>query len=142
MYKTILLPIDITEKTLTNKAITHTINLAKLSNSKIHLIYVLPISLAITNTYTFGYSEIKDFTTKEAKKNIKKIIESINFPHNNISYTISFGIPRDEIINTAKNINADIIIIGSRHPNITTHLLGSTAASIVRYAKTSVLIIR
>lgn len=59
-----------------------------------------------------------------------------------MAYTVTFGSPRDEILTTAKDIQADLIVIGSRRPNISTHLLGSTAAGVVRYADISVLVVR
>jgi universal stress protein G len=37
---------------------------------------------------------------------------------------------------------AEVIIIGSRNPNIQTHLLGSDAANIVRYAHVPVFVVR
>lgn len=142
MYKTILLPIDLAEEELTSKAVRHAVNLAKQSGAKIHLIHVLPISSAIINAYALGYMEIKDRATVKAEEDMKMLMDTIHLPHDDVSYTITFGSPRDEVISTAKDINADIIVIGSRRPNITTHLLGSTAAGIVRYAETSVLVVR
>ncbi|HBQ5586961.1 universal stress protein, partial [Klebsiella pneumoniae] len=40
------------------------------------------------------------------------------------------------------NEEFDVIVIGSRKPGISTHLLGSNAESILRYAKTPVLVVR
>lgn len=42
MYKNILVPIDITEPKLTNIVIPHVETLAKLSNSNIHFLTVIP----------------------------------------------------------------------------------------------------
>ena len=39
----------------------------------------------------------------------------------------------------ADELKADVVIVGSRNPNIQTHLLGSEAAGIVRYAHVPVL---
>lgn len=142
MYKTILVPIDLTEDELTSKAVRHAVNLAKQSGAKIHLIHVLPISSAIINAYALGYMEIKDRATVKAGEDMQILMDTIDLPLSDVNYTITFGSPRDEVINTAKDINADIIVIGSRRPNISTHLLGSTAAGIVRYADTSVLVVR
>ncbi|MCW2254947.1 universal stress protein G [Providencia alcalifaciens] len=142
MYKTILVPIDLTEDELTSKAVRHAVNLAKQSGAKIHLIHVLPISSAIINAYALGYMEIKDRATVKAEEDMQILMDTIDLPLSDVNYTITFGSPRDEVINTAKDINADIIVIGSRRPNISTHLLGSTAAGIVRYADTSVLVVR
>ena len=142
MYKTILVPIDLTEDELTSKAVRHAVNLANPSGAKIHLIHVLPISSALINAYALGYMEIKDRATVKAEEDMKMLMDTIDLPLSDVNYTITFGSPRDEVINTAKDINADIIVIGSRRPNISTHLLGSTAAGIVRYAETSVLVAR
>lgn len=142
MYKTILVPIDLTEDELTSKAVRHAVNLAKQSSAKIHLIHVLPISSAIINAYALGYMEIKDRATVKAEEDMQILMDTIDLPLSDVNYTITFGSPRDEVISTAKDINADIIVIGSRRPNISTHLLGSTAAGIVRYADTSVLVVR
>ena len=49
---------------------------------------------------------------------------------------------RDEVIKLADELNVGAIIVGSRNPNIQTHLLGSEAASIVRYAHVPVFVIR
>ncbi|KPD02404.1 universal stress protein [Moellerella wisconsensis] len=142
MYTTILVPIDLTEDELTSKAVRHALNLAKQSGANLHLIHVLPISSAIINAYALGYMEIKDRATVKAENDMKILMDTIDLPVDKISYTITFGSPRDEIINTAKDVDADIIVIGSRRPNISTHLLGSTAAGVVRYAESSVLVVR
>jgi universal stress protein G len=42
----------------------------------------------------------------------------------------------------ADELKADVVIIGSRNPNIQTHLLGSEAAGIVRYAHVPVFVVR
>ena len=59
------------------------------------------------------------------------------------AYTVTFGSPRDEILTTAKDIQADLIVIGSRRPNISTHLLGSLRPqALFVSADISVLVVR
>lgn len=142
MYKSILVPVDIVEKELTAKVIPHVEYLAKLSNAKVKFFHALPVASAIVNAYSFGFDEFKDHATVQAEKWLKELVKTINLPKENLSYTLAFGNPRDEILTIANEINPDLIIIGSRRPNITTHLLGSNASSIVRHAKTAVLVIR
>lgn len=142
MYKTILVPIDIVEEELTSKAVRHAVYLAKETGANLHLIHVLPISSAIINAYSLGYPEIKDKATVKAENDMQMLVDSIDLPTEKVAYTVTFGSPRDEILETAKAINADLIVIGSRRPNISTHLLGSTAAGVVRYADYSVLVVR
>ncbi|MBC8950181.1 MULTISPECIES: universal stress protein [Xenorhabdus] len=142
MYKTILVPVDISEEDLTNKAVDCALKIARETGAKLHFLHVLPISSAIINAYALGYMEIKDKATIKAERDLKKLVDSIELPNRQLSYSIAFGSPRDEITATADEIGADLIVIGSRRPNITTHLLGSNSAGVVRYAKTSVLVVR
>lgn len=142
MYKTILVPIDIVEEELTSKAVRHAVYLAKETGANLHLIHVLPISSAIINAYSLGYPEIKDKATVKAENDMQMLVDSVDLPVDKVAYTVTFGSPRDEILVTAKDIQADLIVIGSRRPNISTHLLGSTAAGVVRYAEISVLVVR
>ncbi|MCC8365874.1 universal stress protein [Xenorhabdus sp. PB61.4] len=142
MYRTILLPVDISEDELTSKAVHCALNIARETGAKLHILHVLPISSAIINAYALGYMEIKDKATITAEKDLGKLVASIDLPAERISYSIAFGSPRDEITAMADELGADLIVIGSRRPNITTHLLGSNSAAVVRYAKTSVLVVR
>lgn len=142
MYTMILVPVDILEKELTKKVIPHIEFLGKSSNARIHFFHVLPVASAIVNAYSFGFEEFQDQAAKKTETWLRDLRETIDLPHDRLSSSIAFGNPRDEIINKANEIGADLIVIGSRRPNITTHLLGSNAAGIVRYAKMSVQVVR
>ena len=142
MYKKILVPIDVLEDALTQKVIPHVECLAKLSNAQVIFFHTLPVASAIVNAYSFGFDEFKDQATVQTEQWLNSLIDSINLPRESLSFSIAFGNPRDEILRLAEEIEPDLIIIGSRRPNISTHLLGSNASGVVRGAKTSVLVVR
>ncbi|WP_392553589.1 universal stress protein [Orbus wheelerorum] len=142
MYQSILVPIDIVEKELTKKVLPHVTYLAQLSNANVKFFHVLPVASAIVNAYSFGFDEFKDKATLQAEQWLIELIDHIDLPKENLSYAVAFGNPRDEILSIANELKPDLIILGSRRPNISTHLLGSNAAAVVRYAKTPVLVIR
>ncbi|MBK5073040.1 universal stress protein [Budviciaceae bacterium CWB-B4] len=142
MYKSILVPVDIMEDELTRKALEYAVHLAKQSDAKIRLLHVFPMSTSIINSYELGYMELQDKAAVKAKKKLEEISSTIDLPKDRVSYSMSFGSVRDEIVEVTEQIGADLIVIGSKRPNIKTHLLGSNASSIVRYATTSVLIVR
>lgn len=52
------------------------------------------------------------------------------------------GTPRDEILRIADQIQADLIVIGSKRPGMSTYFLGSTASMIIQNSNISVLTIR
>jgi universal stress protein F len=47
-----------------------------------------------------------------------------------------------EILAEAEEWGADLIVIGSHRPAMSTYLLGSNARTVVRHAKCSVLVVR
>jgi universal stress protein G len=42
----------------------------------------------------------------------------------------------------ANELKADVVVIGSRNPSITTHLLGSNASSVIRHTHIPVMVVR
>lgn len=142
MYKTILVPVDIAEDVLTVHALEHVVYLAKISGAKVHFFHALPDASAFVTAYSFGIKEFENQAEVKAVEGLKKIMAEIDLPLERLSYTISFGSPRDEVLQLAEEIEADLIVIGSRRPSVKTYLLGSNAAAIVRHAKISVMVVR
>jgi nucleotide-binding universal stress UspA family protein len=58
------------------------------------------------------------------------------------SHAVRMGAVSDEVLSEAEIWGADLIIIGSHSPSMSTYLLGSNAQKIVRYANCSVLVVR
>ncbi|MCG8710161.1 universal stress protein [Brenneria sp. 4F2] len=142
MYKTILVPVDIEEDALTRNALVHVVKLAKMSDARVHLFHALPDASAFLSAYSFGIKEFENEAVVKADEKLKSLIQTIDLPASNLSFSVSFGTPRDEVLQLAEEINADLIVVGSRRPDVKTYLLGSNAAAIVRHAKTSVLVVR
>ncbi|WP_431222255.1 universal stress protein [Serratia sp. L9] len=145
MYKTILVPIDLAEIELTQKVVPHINSLSKMDDPHIHFLAVLYPMLAY---YEFGLSQpdrllpSDDERVQIALAELKKVTKLFDIPEDRIHCSVEIGAPRDRILNLAEEISADLLVVGSRRPNITTYLLGTTASSVVRYARTSVLVVR
>ncbi|KMW74880.1 universal stress protein [Photorhabdus luminescens subsp. luminescens] len=145
MYKTILVPVDISEDELTDKAIAHAEYLAKLSDANIHLFHAVPDISRFSISYSYHYDLLNSFAKKSlarSEEELAKVAEKIDLPKERVSFSVAFGSPRDKVLSTADEIKADLIVVGSRRPNISTHLLGSNASGIVGYANISVLVVR
>lgn len=145
MYKTILVPVDISEDVLTDNALKHAVYLAKISNATIHLFHSVPDVSRFSMSYSYHYDLLSSFAKKAVERSeeqLKEIIEKIDYSSDKITYKVEFGSPRDKVLAEAETIDADLIVIGSRNPSISTHLLGSNASGIVSYAKISVLVVR
>lgn len=143
MYKTILMPVDVYEMELTDKAIRHAEYLVKESEGTIHLLYVLPKS-PLFNTHGFS-SDIRKFDEylkKNAEEKMEELRGHFSLPKERVILEIRYGSVRDEVNEVAQEIHADVIIVGSKNPSISTHLLGSNASSIIRHARFPVFVVR
>ncbi len=110
------------------------------SKTKIRLINVqalVPVSL-------FGYlpPSFDEELQKESEKKLQVISKSVPFASEACSTIIRYGSVYPEVLAEAKDWDADLIIVGSHKPELSTYLLGSSAAAIVRHAKCSVLVVR
>ncbi|HBO23607.1 MULTISPECIES: universal stress protein [unclassified Providencia] len=145
MYNTILVPIDVTEDSLTNMLIPHVNSLQKLNNSTVHF---LAVTAPISNYLRYGGTILPGDFPDDAKqveiilKELNEKVKLFSIPEDKVQVKATIGSVKDEILATAEDINADIILLGSRRPSMSTYLLGSNAASVVRYAKISVLVVR
>lgn len=139
MYKHILLPIDLDEKeqmTL-QPAIEH----AKVFGAQLHIMTVVPdFRMSIVSQYFPGSSDDKIIAaTQDALKAFTKkhIPEGIAVQH-----IVAQGTVYEVIIETAKKIAADLIIMGAHRPDLKDYLLGPNAARVVRHSDKTVLVVR
>lgn len=70
------------------------------------------------------------FTTKHVPKGVA------------VQHIIAHGNVYEEILEAAKTVSADLIVIGSHRPELKDYLLGPNAARVVRHSQRSVLVVR
>ncbi|WP_253384590.1 universal stress protein [unidentified bacterial endosymbiont] len=143
MYKKILMPVDVFEMDLSDKAVRHAANLAKAEGASITLLNILPASSrSLLRGFNADIKKFETFMTAESERKMKTLKRLFDISPEDIDCKVCFGNVRDEIIKLSKEGDYDVIVIGSKNPSITTHLLGSNAESILRYATIPVLVVR
>ena len=143
MYKNILVPVDVFEIGLADKEISHAQFLAQSASGQIHLVHVNPrFSPQLTRGFISDARKMEDYLVKNSEEKLAELAKKSSLPESDIHIHVRSGNIRDEVIKLADELQADVVIIGSRNPNIQTHLLGSEAASIVRYAHVPVFVVR
>ncbi|EHM3376300.1 universal stress protein UspF, partial [Salmonella enterica subsp. enterica serovar Kedougou] len=113
-------------------------------DAKVHFLTVIP-SLPYYASLGLAYSAelpAMDDLKAEAKSQLEAIIKKFNLPADRVQVHVAEGSPKDKILEMAKKLPADMVIIASHRPDITTYLLGSNAAAVVRHAECSVLVVR
>ncbi|ENU1226531.1 universal stress protein [Providencia rettgeri] len=141
MYNKILVPIDITEKSLSHLVMTHIQYLAEYEKAHIHFLAIIP-TIPFYTTMGFGFAEKADSEQDNVTRQLAEIIKEFNLSSDKYSAQVLMGTPRDEILRVAEEISADLIVIGSKRPGMSTYFLGSTASMVIQNSKISVLTVR
>lgn len=77
----------------------------------------------------------------EAEERLQTMVSHFTIDPSRIKQHVRFGSVRDEVNELAEELGADVVVIGSRNPSISTHLLGSNASSVIRHANLPVLVV-
>lgn len=142
MYKTIIMPVDVFEMELSDKAVRHAEFLAQ-QDGVIHLLHVLPGSSSFTmSRFTADLRRFEEHLQHEAETRLKTMAGHCSIDPSRIKMHVRFGNVRDMVNELANEIKADVVVIGSRNPSISTHLLGSNASSVIRHAHIPVMVVR
>jgi nucleotide-binding universal stress UspA family protein len=140
MFDTILVPIDLGEVDAAQPAIDKAVELARISEGSLRLIYVRSI---MPVTYMeFMPPAFDEEQQAESEKKLAALAAKVNLPPENVSTVVKLGSVYNEVLDEAEKTGADLVVIGSHRPTMATFLLGSNAATIVRHAKCSVLVVR
>ncbi|STU62005.1 Universal stress protein G [Klebsiella pneumoniae subsp. ozaenae] len=142
MYKTIIMPVDVFEMALSDKAVRHAEFLAQ-QDGVIHLLHVLPVPASFTmSRFTADLRRFEEHLQHEAETRLQTMVSHFSIDPSRIKLHVRFGSVRDMVNELASEINADVVVIGSRNPSISTHLLGSNASSVIRHAHIPVMVVR
>lgn len=143
MYNKILMPVEVFEMDLCDKAVRHAEFLAKADNATITLFNILPnSSRSLLRGFNADIKKFEAFMVEESEKKMNNLKRLFDLPPEKINTLVHFGNVRDEIIAMSDKGEYDVIVIGSKTPGLSTHLLGSNAESVLRYAKIPVLVVR
>lgn len=144
MNRTILVPIDVSDSDLTQRVVSHVESQARIDDAQVHFLTVVPsfpyyASLGLAQS---GQLPSMDDLQREAVSKLEEITARFQIPDDRKQTHIAEGSPKDKILELAKMLHADLIILASHRPDISTYLLGSNAAAVVRHAACSVLVVR
>jgi nucleotide-binding universal stress UspA family protein len=140
MFRTILVPVDIDDAETSRPALDRAVALAEASGGTLRVIYVR--SLVPTSFMEFVPPHFDTAQQGEAEKRLAALVQGIRLPRERVSSTVTMGGVYHDVLQEAERIGADLIVVGSHRPTMATYLIGSNAATIVRHAKCSVLVVR
>ncbi|EPO88140.1 universal stress family protein [Klebsiella pneumoniae 160_1080] len=92
--------------------------------------------------FTADLRRFEEHLQHEAETRLQTMVSHFSIDPSRIKLHVRFGSVRDMVNELASEINADVVVIGSRNPSISTHLLGSNASSVIRHAHIPVMVVR
>ena len=141
MYKTILVPIDLGENTVSRQTLAVAADMARRYGAAIHAMTVVP---------AFGFSIVgagfpKDYEQTmlaNAQAALKAFLADCPLDGITVQGHVAHGTIYDEIMKAADHLKCDLIVMASHRPELKDYLLGPNAARVVRHARQSVFVVR
>lgn len=143
MYNSILVPVDLTETELAKPALAAAVLMAQESGGTVRVVNVLPLTPVMLAEYV-----PPDFEAQQRKSSedaLAIVCKESGLDASRCSWTVRQGGIYQEILEEAKAVKADLIVMSSHRvhrPGIRTYFLGSHTGHVVRYAQCSVLVVR
>lgn len=121
-------------------AATTAVDLAKIHNSELHVVYVEPALPMIDQFADPGPERAEP----ESRQLLDQQVERIRGAGGTVAEThLRLGRPDDQIVWVAEELGAGVIVMGSRgHGGMRRALMGSVSDSVVRHAHCPVLVVR
>jgi len=141
MYKTILVPIDVNEETSWKLSLPKAVELAQTFGSELHVMTVVP-DMGMPIVAQFFPSDYETKLQDTALKKLEEVLSNQTPKDLKVQATVCQGSVYEEVLATAKDIGADLIMMASHRPELSDFLLGPNAARVVRHANCSVLVVR
>jgi nucleotide-binding universal stress UspA family protein len=141
MYNTILVPVDLEDKHSWRKAVPTAVTLCEQFDAGLVVMTVVPdLSMPVIGQFCPPGFEQK--VQQHAAGRLKAFASEQIPPGIEVRRVVAAGTIYQEIIHVAAKIAADLIIMGSHHPDLKEYHLGPNAARVVRHARGSVMVVR
>jgi universal stress protein F len=143
MTQNIVALVDLDDENSWLKALPTAIDHAKHAKARLHVLNVVPdgmfrmsvVSQAIPEDYEHRLID-------NAKEQLAALIQEHAVEGVAVEPAVRLGSVYKEALNFARDIGADMIVMGAHKPGMADYLLGSNASQIVRHAKCSVWVVR
>lgn len=138
MYKKVLHATDLKENhfDVCQKAY----NIARDIGAEFHLLHVVAPPNTLQWAQSLGFAEFDKPIPDQAEEVLKVVADSLNVPDDHLH--VKVGSIKHTILTEIKELDCDLLIIGSDTPEGVHTFLGSTANALIHYAPIDVLTLR
>ena len=141
MYSHILLPVDLSDAHSWQKALPTAVALSKTFQATLHVMTVVP-EFGLPMVGQFFPADYEAKLHEHAARQLEDFVAEQMADRDNLQLIVAAGKIYQQILHTAKQVEADLIVMGSHRPELSDYLLGPNAARVVRHAPCSVMVVR
>ena len=136
----ILVPVDFSDCSL--DALAYAVEVAQQAKGSLMLLHVLePVSYGLD--FTLGQSTTHHLEVSTWTKRLEELATSHQHPSPPVEYRLLGGLPADSILDSARTLSCDLIVMGTHGRRGFSHTLyGSVAEDVLRKARCPVLTVR
>ncbi len=143
MTQNIVALVDLDDENSWRKALPTAIDYAKHAGARLHVLNVVPDGMFRMTVVAQVIPEDYERTlADESKARLAALIQEHALEGVEVDQTVRLGSVYKEALNFARDVDADLIVMGAHKPEMADYLLGSNASQIVRHAKCSVWVVR
>jgi len=136
MFESILVPVDLAEAELAKPALDVALRFASEHGSSVRLIHVVSTTPAMMAEYV--PPDLENDSLRAAETGLADLAAGLSLPEERVSTIVRVGDFTHEIIDEAKKAGANLIVMASHQPSMSSYILGSNATAVVRQATCSV----
>lgn len=138
-YKHILLAVDLSDEA--EQVVARGKALGQLEGASLSIVHVIePISFTYGGDIPLDFSGVQEEIQKQARQQLSELSATLGISE--ASQHLVLGRPETEIHNTAQEIGADLIVVGSHGRHGLALIFGSTANGVLHGAGCDVLAVR
>lgn len=142
MFKHILLPIDLNTEHSWARALPIAVQNCKAFGATLHLVTVVPDVGAHAAVAQFFPDDYEDRVLAQLKDELHAFSKEHVPEGVPVQHIIAHGSIYKEILEAAKKVGADLVVMAAYRPELEDYLLGPNAARVVRHAECSVMVVR
>ncbi len=140
-YKRILCPVDFSD--ISKRVLQIAADLAKRFGANLHVIHVFQLPATMLEAVYEDPTDMEEEIRQRLNDKLNEFVQKTKKPDLKITTGVYEGVPDVEIIKSARENQADMIVMGTRGKTGLSHvLLGSVAERVIRNAEMPVMTIR
>ena len=141
--RNILVPVDLEDESTWHKPLSMAVEYAGWTAAKVHVITVIPTDMFRMTIVAQAISEdFEDKLRDDAKQRLAAAVTSSISDEFDVARIVHLGKIPQEILETARDIEADLIVMAAHKPKLGDFVTGSTTSQVVQRAPCSVWIVR